>query len=77
MGKIGKYPQRISKIKPFINKYDWNGINYPSRKDDWEKKLEKNNPTIALLTCYRLEKWIYILPTFQNTTQIMKKRSFF
>ena len=29
-------PQRITKIKPFINKYDWEGINYPSEKDDWK-----------------------------------------
>ena len=29
------------------NKYNWEGINYPSRKDDW-KKFERNNVTIAL-----------------------------
>ena len=27
-----KTPQRISKIKSFINKYDWKGINFPSHK---------------------------------------------
>ena len=27
---IKKDPQRISKIKPFINQYDWKGINFPS-----------------------------------------------
>ena len=32
-----KDPQRITKIKPFINKYNWEGINYPSEKDDWKK----------------------------------------
>ena len=26
---IKKNPQRISKIKPFINRYDWKGINFP------------------------------------------------
>ena len=30
------------KIKPFIDKYNWEGINYPSEKDDW-KNIEKNN----------------------------------
>ena len=30
-----------------INKYNWEGINYPSEKDDW-KKIEKNNLPIAL-----------------------------
>ena len=31
---IKRNPQRISKIKPFINKYDWNGIKYPSKFND-------------------------------------------
>ena len=45
--EIKKYPQIITKIKPFINKYNWEKINFPSEKDDW-KKIEKNNVTIAL-----------------------------
>ena len=40
-------PQRIKEIKAFVNKYNWNGINLPSEKNDWEK-FEKNNVTIAL-----------------------------
>ena len=32
--KIKKDPQRITKIKSFINRYNWEGINYPSGKDD-------------------------------------------
>ena len=48
---IKKDPQRITKIKPFINKYNWEGINIPSEKDDWEK-FEKNNVTIALNVLY-------------------------
>ena len=46
--KIGENSQRLSKIKPFINKYDWKGINYPSGKDNW-KKFEENNSTITLM----------------------------
>ena len=30
-------PERISNIKPFINKYNWKGLNYPSKIDDWKK----------------------------------------
>ena len=26
-----------NKIKPFKNNYKWEGINYPSGKDDWIK----------------------------------------
>ena len=38
--KIKKDSQRITKIKPFINKYNWEGVNFLSEKDDW-KKFEK------------------------------------
>ena len=34
--EIKKDPQRIKKmIKLFITKYNWDGINVPSEKDDW------------------------------------------
>ena len=49
--EIKKDPQRITKIKPFINKYNWKEIDFPSEKDDW-KKVEKNNRTIALNVLY-------------------------
>ena len=32
--EIEKHDERITKIKPFINKYKWEGINFPSEKDD-------------------------------------------
>ena len=47
MKKVESHPERISNIKPFINKYNWKGINYSSKIDDW-KTFEKNNPTVAL-----------------------------
>ena len=40
--EIRKDPQRIAKVKPFKDKCNWEGINYPSEKDDW-KNFEKNN----------------------------------
>ena len=55
--EIGWHPQGVSSIKPFINKYNWEGINYPSNMDDW-KMFEKNNPTIALNILYTKEKEI-------------------
>ena len=39
--------ERITKIKPFIDKYNWEGINYPSKKCHL-KKIVNNNPTIVL-----------------------------
>ena len=38
--EIKKDPQRITKIKPLTNKYDREGINFPSGKNNW-KKLRK------------------------------------
>ena len=45
--KIKKDPQRISKLKPFIDNYNWKGAEFPSCSKDW-KKFEQNNNTIAL-----------------------------
>ena len=45
--QIKKDPQRISKIKPFINQYNWKDTDVPSHKKDWEK-FELNNKSIAL-----------------------------
>ena len=42
-----KDPQRKTKLKPFINKYNWRETNFPSQKNYW-KKFEKNNITVAL-----------------------------
>ena len=70
-----KKPQRITKIKPFINKHNWEIINYPSEKDDWKKNM-KNNVKIALNVLYSKKKK-YILLMFQNITQIAKSKLFF
>ena len=43
--------QILSKIKRFISKHNWNGINYTSGKDDL-KTFEKNNAAIALNVLY-------------------------
>ena len=48
---IEKDPQRISKLKPYINKYNWEGINFPAGSKEWQK-FEKNNNTIALNVLY-------------------------
>ena len=32
--KIGKNPERMTNIEPFLYKYNCAGINFPSKKDD-------------------------------------------
>ena len=56
---IGHHSERISKLKPFINNYNWKDIEFPSHLKDW-RKFECNNKTIAL----------NILNVLQNTKQI-------
>ena len=48
---IDKHHQRITKIKPFIDNYNWNDINFPAIKKDWNK-FELNNKTVALNILY-------------------------
>ena len=45
------HPERISKIKLFIDQYNWKEIDFPSHKKDW-KKFELNNKSIALNILY-------------------------
>ena len=57
--KNKKDPKRITKIKPFLNKYyNWGRINFPLEKDDL-KKSKKNNGAIAIALYV---KKIYIVP---------------
>ena len=48
--KIDRNPQRISKIKPFIEEYNWKNTDFPSTSKDW-KKFELNNE-VALNILY-------------------------
>ena len=73
--EIGKHSERITKIKPFINKYNWKGINFPSEKDDW-KNLRKIGQLLLILCTLKKKKYILLL-MFQNITQIVKNKFFF
>ena len=41
------HPERISKLTPYNNNYDWTDINFPSEQKDWNK-FEKNNKDVSL-----------------------------
>ena len=47
MKNIKSHPERISKIKPFIDPYNWKEKDFPSHSKDW-KKFEQNKKRIAL-----------------------------
>ena len=48
-------PERVSHIKSFVNKYNWKGMNYPSKIDDC-----KTFETMALNILYIKEKEILL-----------------
>ena len=48
--QILKNPQRIPKIKPFIDQCNWKDIDFPSHIIDW-KKFESTNKSVALNIC--------------------------
>ena len=50
LDNIDNHPERISKIKPFINQYNWKDIDFPPTNKDW-RKLKLNND-IALSILY-------------------------
>ena len=53
-----------------MNKYNREGINFPSEKDDW-KKFEKNNITIVLNVSYAEKDKIYRA----NVANVLKHNS--
>ena len=56
---IKSHPERVPNLKPFIDKYDWEGINFPPKQEkDW-KNFESNNKSIAFnisFASYNIEK---------------------
>ena len=44
LNRIDNHPEGISKIKPFIDQYNWKDIDFPAMGKDW-KKVESNNET--------------------------------
>ena len=46
-------PERISKLKHYINKYNWEGIHFAAGEKEWIQ-FERNNKTIALNLLYLL-----------------------
>ena len=48
---IASHLQRPSKLKPYINKYNWKRVNFLLTSKDW-KKFEGNNKTIAFNVLY-------------------------
>ena len=48
---IENHPEKKSNIKPFNDKYNWKGIDFPAEIKDW-KNFEENNKEVALNILY-------------------------
>ena len=56
---IEKDPQRVSKLRPFVERYNWEGLGFPMALNKIGK-FEKNNPEIAVNVLLVNKKSIYI-----------------
>ena len=71
---IEKHPERISKLKPYINKYNWEGIDFRAGPKEWQK-FERNNKTNALniLFIQRNTKTISVAYRSEYNTSVKNK----
>ena len=47
--KIGRHPESVLNVEPFMNKHNWQGIKYVSGKDDWAKFEKNNNAAVNVI----------------------------
>ena len=70
LDKIKKNPQRVSKIKPFIKKYNWEDIDFPSTSKDWKKFQSNNKVGLNILYVpYKTKKINIAYKSKNNLTQ--------
>ena len=72
LDEIKKDPQRISKIKPFIEQYNWKNLDFPSTSKDW-KKIELNNE-IALNIFYMPHNTKKIQVTYKSKHNLTREK---
>ena len=70
--EIESHPERVSNIKPFINKHNRTEINYSSKINDW-KTFEKIIWQLLLIFCI-LKKNKYFQLISQKLIRIVKKK---
>ena len=49
LNRINKHPQRISKIKPFLDQNNWKDIDFSATSKDWKKFELKNEIALNIL----------------------------
>ena len=64
--KIKDHPERISKIKPFIDQYNWNEIDFPSTGKDWKNLSQTINQLLLIFYMYLIILKKYVMRISQN-----------
>ena len=49
--RVTNHPERVTKVKSLINSYNWNDIDFPATRKDWNR-FEVNNKNVALNILY-------------------------
>ena len=70
---IEKNPERISKLKHYINKYNWEGIDFSAGPKEWIK-FEKSNKIIALNILYIPHNTKTISPAYRSEYNNKRKK---
>ena len=63
----------MSKLEPYINKYNWEGIDVPAGPKDWIK-FERNNKTIALNILFMPHNTKTIRVAYRSEHKIKRKK---
>ena len=71
--RIKKNPQKVSKLRPYINQYNWKDIKFPSDKEDW-RKFEQNNKEIGLNVLFVPYKKKEIEPAYTSKNNYKCKK---
>ena len=61
LDNIDNHPERISKIKPFIDQYNWKDIDFPATSKDWKKFELYNEIALNILYVPRNTKKIHVV----------------
>ena len=71
--KINNNQQEIYNIKTFLDQHDWNGIDFPSHKKDWNM-FELNNKTITLNVLFIPDNTKQIRPAYISKYNLNRKK---
>ena len=70
--KINNHPEKLSKIRPFIDQYNWSEIHFPFNQKDW-KKFKSNNKSTALNVLYIPHNTKDIRHTYKSKFNLTRK----